>query len=167
MPLSEREEQQFRRIASQLSTDDPRLSERMGKLSERLSGVGVLTIWALVVLGGLALLPLAAETRLYPLGGVGYVVACIAAMRGARASRYGTWFPKPARAAASGKAPSDIRAARWWKVTLGGLATLALLLTFTGPPGGSSPKGVQATVAETSGSGTAPATWGLTTRATG
>lgn len=163
MPLNEREEQEFRQIALRLSSEDPGLTERMGRLSERLAGAGALTLWVLVVLGGLALLPLAAETGIYLVGIAGYGLAALGAVRGYRALRHSSWLPHPLALAAARRTGGQarFRIGGWWKVTLGVAVGVAVFMIASGPPNPTVPA-VQPAVAETSGTGSGPLTTGLT-----
>jgi hypothetical protein len=151
MPLNEREEQQFRQIASQLTTDDPGLSERMDRLSERLAGAGAVTLSVLIVVAGLALLPLAAESGIYALGLIGYVVAAIGTVRTVRMIRQTSWLPRSLVSAAMRPGQKlDIRGARWWKVTLGVALSIAVFMIATGgATDGARPDAVQPAVADT------------------
>jgi hypothetical protein len=151
MPLNEREEQQFRQIASRLSTDDPGLSERMDRLSERLAGAGAVTLSVLIAVGGLSLLPLAAESGIYPLGLLGYVIAAVGTVRTVRVVRQTSWLPRSVALAATRPGEkAGIRGARWWKVTLAAALSVAVFMIAAGGTAGSAGSdAVQPTVADT------------------
>jgi hypothetical protein len=140
MPLSEREEQAFRQIASQLSTDDPDLGVRLRRLSERISGASAVFAASAMTAGGLTLLPLAAETGLYPLGLAGYGLACLGVARGADLIRRVRWPSARWRAGGTGAVTSATARARV-RSALGAMAAVVVLMMVFGSGTPSAPAG--------------------------
>jgi hypothetical protein len=180
MPLDDREEALFRTIEAELRADDPALAARLGGRSpwrERLAPWGErLAPWrdrlsrgawpVVAIVAGLAVLPLAAELRLYPIGLVGYALAtfagaAVARRRSARRRPVPETSPAgasdgPTDATEPGAGDGTPGPARVGgpsrRLLIGGAAAVAALVAFTlpGPPASQPP-------AEASPGATAPA----------
>jgi hypothetical protein len=79
VPLDAHEEAQFRRITARLRDEDPSFGRSRRSSSWAKLGRTAVPIAALA--GGLALLPAALATGVYPLGGLGYLAATLGATR--------------------------------------------------------------------------------------
>jgi hypothetical protein len=142
VPLDAHDEAQFRRITAQLLDEDPSFGQppRRWPTWEAFGHTAVLV---LMLVAGLALLPVALASGLYPLGMLGYLGATLAVARLATIHPW-PWPARSRRQPAEGK-PAATPIGRWPRTALAAAGIAILGAAIVGNAGRTAPGSVAET----------------------
>jgi hypothetical protein len=139
VPLDAHDEAQFRRITAQLLDEDPSFGQAPRRWPT-WEAFGHTAVLVLVLVAGLALLPVALASGLYPLGMLGYLGATLAVARLATIHPW-PWSARSPRQPAEGTRPAT-PIGRWPRTALAAAGIAILGAAIVGNAGRAAPESV-------------------------